>query len=386
MERLDDSTIIALLALALAISSAACSGTSIGEGETSTDLASTQDDLRHTRHPCASPHAHHADHVTDIGYFESAPFSFRYSFARAVNNRKTVVGHALASASSEQNQLHAFRWKRRTGMVDLGTLSGGSYSTATDVNERDQVSGVADLPDGTRHAVLWDAHGRIRDLGTLGGATSAAYKINDRGQVLGTSANVDNEFRVFIWEARTGMVEVDLPGVTGASLNGLNDSGEFVGGWVKKGSRYTMPFKWKKDEGGTELDLLGGARGEATGINEQGDIVGTIYDDQLVAVKWTDRRAIRLANLRDREEQYPSGRIESFPRAINRRGFIAGSDTTDSDLTAIEWKTPARAQRLPLGAFQSDAFDINDCGDIVGAYYVEGMADWHGFLWEPGSR
>jgi len=361
---------------------AACSSVPM-DGDATSDVDSAQEELRHAGPPCALAHADDEGRVTDLGFFDSAPYGLRYSFAQAVNDRKTVVGHALTQVSPELNQQHAFRWKPRTGMVDLGTLAGGFYSIATDVNDRDQVVGNADLPGGNQHAVLWDARGRIRDLGTLGGDSSYAYKINNRGQVLGSSTNTDNEFRVFIWEAQTGMVELDLPGVSYASLTGFNDSGVIVGGWVKEGSSYTMPFRWTKSEGGTELDLLGGSRGEATAINEQGDIVGFIYDTKVVAVKWSGTRAVRLRSLPDREEHYPIGQIESFPRAINRRGFIAGSDTTDSDLTAIQWTSPNHVERLPLGAIQSDAFDLNNRGDIVGGYFAAGMADWHGFLWEP---
>jgi len=365
---------------------AACSSNPQELGEATSNVDSAQEGLGHARPRCALPQAHDAGHVTDLGYFESAPYELRYSFAQAVNDRQTVVGHALARVSPELNQQHAFRWKRDTGMVDLGTLAGGNYSIATDVNDRDQVVGNADLPDGSQHAVLWDARGRIRDLGTLGGASSYAYKINNRDQVLGTSVNVNNEFRVFIWEARTGMVEVDLPGVSEASVTGFNDSGEIVGGWVKAGSPYTMPFKWTKEAGGTALDLLGGTRGEATDINAQGQIVGFVYDSKVVAVKWARGRGVRLGDLPDREHHYPISQIESFPRAINRRGVIAGSDTTDSDLTAVQWVAEDRVDRVPLGAIQSDAFDINECGDIVGGYFASGMSDWHGFLWEPGRR
>lgn len=378
-----DAWTFALLLLA-SWGSSACGELAPRESEPfDSSHASTQDALVTGKQRCGRVHTPETGRVTDLGYFESAPYDFRYSFAQAINDRKTVVGHALARVSPELNQQHAFRWKPETGMVDLGTLEGSSYSIATDVNDFDQVVGNAKLPGGTQHAVLWDPHGRIRDLGTLGGASSYAAKINNRGQVLGTSANSDNELRVFIWEARTGMIEQPLPGVTDVHLNGFNDSGEFVGGWLKAGSISMTPFKWTKEDGGTELERLGATRGEATGLNARGEIVGFIYTDRNVAVRWTPSGVVDLAHLPDREAQYPISRIESFPRAINDRGAIAGSDTTDSDLTAIRWLAPDEVERVPLGAIQSDAFDINNRGDIVGGYYAAGMADWHGFLWEP---
>ena len=73
-------------------------------------------------------------------------------------------------------------------MVALATL-GGTFSWANDVNNADQVAGSSELPNGDVHAVVWDAEGRIRDLGTFGGHYSSADGINNRGQVVGLAAD-----------------------------------------------------------------------------------------------------------------------------------------------------------------------------------------------------
>ena len=41
-------------------------------------------------------------------------------------------------------------WTRKTGARDLGTLPGGSYSRAHDLNDSDEVAGVAASPAGDR--------------------------------------------------------------------------------------------------------------------------------------------------------------------------------------------------------------------------------------------
>ena len=51
---------------------------------------------------------------------------------------------------------------------DLGTLPGGSYSRAHDLNDSDEVAGVAASPAGDR-AVLWTKSGDARDLGYSAG-------------------------------------------------------------------------------------------------------------------------------------------------------------------------------------------------------------------------
>jgi len=54
------------------------------------------------------------------------------------------------------------------GMIDIGTLPGGSTSSATAVNNAGQVAGSADTASGETHAFLW-SRGTITDLGTLPG-------------------------------------------------------------------------------------------------------------------------------------------------------------------------------------------------------------------------
>ncbi len=63
-------------------------------------------------------------------------------------------------------------------ITDLGTL-GGPFSGAANVNDNGVVSGVAALPGGTQHAVLWQK-GSITDIGKLGfgGPNSTAFGSN----------------------------------------------------------------------------------------------------------------------------------------------------------------------------------------------------------------
>jgi chitinase len=75
---------------------------------------------------------------------------------------------------------HAFLYSGGS-MSDLGTL-GGARSGADGINNSGQVTGFADLSNGTTHAFLYSG-GSMSDLGTLGGTGSEGLGINDLGHV-----------------------------------------------------------------------------------------------------------------------------------------------------------------------------------------------------------
>jgi len=81
---------------------------------------------------------------------------------------------------------------------------------------------------------VWDARGRIRDLGTLGGQNSTAFSLNNRGQVIGLADDATGNTRPFIWDASTGMSDLGLPGSGLAYVYGINDSGVVVGSWLQE--------------------------------------------------------------------------------------------------------------------------------------------------------
>jgi probable HAF family extracellular repeat protein len=116
-------------------------------------------------------------------------------------------------------------------MRDIGVIPGGSYSSAADINDRDQVVGYGTTASGDFHAIFWD-EGAIVDIGTLpGGSFSQAFEINRRGQVVGVSSTAGSP-HIFLWE---GGRMIDLGVLPGAptvdfySVPALNDRGQVAG-------------------------------------------------------------------------------------------------------------------------------------------------------------
>src|SRR5262249_45459321 len=94
------------------------------------------------------------------------------SVANAVNDSGQVVGTSGAGFVSSGPASRAFLWTQADGMRDLGTLPGGTSSTALAVNANGVVVGKSDtVIGGTNataiHAFFWTQADGMKDLGTV---------------------------------------------------------------------------------------------------------------------------------------------------------------------------------------------------------------------------
>src|SRR5215467_8376754 len=114
--------------------------------------------------------------------------------------------------------------------TDLGTLRPGR-ARVHGVNAAGQAAGESGQPHGAEtHAFFWQKSGGIRDIGTLpGGDYSAAFDINDSGVVVGTSNTADNT-RAFSWSVAAGLRDLGtLPGADASSASAINNAGQIAG-------------------------------------------------------------------------------------------------------------------------------------------------------------
>lgn len=77
---------------------------------------------------------------------------------------------------------HAFYWAKSTGLLDLGALSGDSYSEAVGINNQGQVVGTS-TSSAKCTPFMWTATGGMKPLPPMSGRWYSAA-INDAGQVL----------------------------------------------------------------------------------------------------------------------------------------------------------------------------------------------------------
>jgi probable HAF family extracellular repeat protein len=287
--------------------------------------------------------------VRDIGTLGGSESS-----AFHVNDLGQVVGQSTLRAS---NNVHAFLWSQKTGILDLGALPPRpGESAATDINNQGQVVGASQV-NGQNHAVLWSRKTGLLDLGALPGATqTSASAINEAGVVTGISGN-----QAFLWSRSSGMIGLGA-GTAGFFINAAGQ----VAGTATNANGATVSWVWTPKLGGVTIGE-GGDGTQPTGINDRGMVIGI---DTATGVNfgytWTRETGIRfLGNF--------AGGLNSIPWSVNNRGQVVGEAPAPGvGRRAFVWTRTegmvdlnTRIPDAPPGLALLSARDISETGAIV---------------------
>jgi probable HAF family extracellular repeat protein len=243
---------------------------------------------------------------------------FSLVYPADINDRLTVVG--ILQQPQDLRFTHAFKWAKHNLEI-LETL-GGPYAAAMAINAAGDVVGSAQTKSGTRHAVVWGGK-QPRDLGLLAqGDYSSARDINDRNDIVGEANLTPNgKPKAFLWHANAMKQLPDLPGGTICSAQAINNSGAVIGSCdLPNGVAHGVI--WRK---GAVTDLGALGDGDATStpldINASEQIVGcSTPDDKLRAFLWEKGKMIDL-----NQAIVPhSGWILLVASRINDKGEILG--------------------------------------------------------------
>jgi probable HAF family extracellular repeat protein len=220
-------------------------------------------------------------------------------------------------------------------VTDLGTL-GGTESIATAINASGEITGGSTNASNVYHAFLY-SNGTMTDLGTLGGPSSQGQGINTTGEIAGyaqlppsTSAGYPPRPVSFYSAFYTVSGKETAIGQSGGVAYAINDSGQIVAVEPAGAVLYTKGM-------GTNLGNLGSSSGtEATGINSLGEVVGYSY----------------LTN-------------------GNFRGFY--------------WISGKMTEMGTFGGDWSQAYAVNDAGQITGTAYTTSNLANHAFLYTSST-
>jgi probable HAF family extracellular repeat protein len=310
------------------------------------------------------------------------------SQANAVSFFGSIAGVANVYGDTAQ---HAFLLTPgSTTLEDLGTLSGGTNSTATSVNVQNQVAGYSDYDDPLNgivtHGFLYH-RGVLSDVGTLGGAISQATALNNLGSVVGFSLLSDEATtRAFIYcpEEKSITDLGVLRGGNNSAAYGVNDVG-FAVGSSETGA--VDPFgssivdavifnRWNKSI--VDIGNLGGSNAQATAVNDFVAVVGfsSAPDGNVHGFYWNGGKLIDIGTL---------GGGYTQPTAINFFGEVVGFSniTGNTNTHAFVWtkKTGIIDLNSVLPANSgwelNAAYGVSPAGEIVGAGIHNGES--HGF-------
>ncbi len=260
-------------------------------------------------------------------------------------------------------------------MTALPNLPGGNNANVFWINNRGEVSGVAenDIPDAScsnltpyqvrrYQPVIWGPNGEIErvlsPLVSKGDTVAYAFTINDHGQVVGASGPCST----------TGLPPAAINNTTGAHA-----------------------VLWERDGSIIDLGGLGGAVNIASSINNQGQVLGgglSPSDGTFHAWLWSRQTGVVDYGA------FPGAvsTIVGCCHTLNDRGEIVGfAILANGDMRALIWqgRAPKDLNDFPVRAPSPfvqllAAFSINDAGEIIGIGVTQ-TGEVHGFLATPNN-
>jgi len=269
----------------------------------------------------------------------------------AANNSGAIAGYGtLKTEKGDPRIYNAFYNKSGADLVNLGTL-GGTDSRALGMNNNDMLVGwSASKADNSDHVafmtdtssatpVLKPLEGEI-----LGGERSFAFDINDSNQIAGVATKPDGSAIAFTYKDGVTKELGSLDDSGYSEARAINDKGETTGWSLTTSGKYSAFMH----DGTTMTELPGlGGDTQAYDINTHSHIVGSARDteDNRHAFVYKD------GHLMDLYEMLPAADKENWKElreaySISDDGVVVGRGRFWTD--KAEDKSASRAYRIQL--------------------------------------
>jgi probable HAF family extracellular repeat protein len=210
----------------------------------------------------------------------------------------------------------------------------------------------------------------MRDLGAPNlqcGATPTS--LNDRGQVVWYTFGTE-EIRAYLSDGSGPPLRYETLGGDKSNAFDINNKGQIVGGCTVSTAFYSPWHAYRREPDGTMRDLgtvPGATSSMAYDINEQSQVVGESGNH---AVLWEEGGAMRDLGTLDNQS--------TRALAINESGLVVGRSTVGSVDHAFLYDGSTMLDlnslvTLPAGWTLTEAWDINNAGQIVGYANFNGL-------------
>ncbi|HTK94539.1 MAG TPA: hypothetical protein VL382_02780, partial [Terriglobales bacterium] len=274
----------------------------------------------------------------------------------ALNNHGAVAGGVGEAHGGNVSMFSG----AATTVAATKRAASSDYAEAMGMNDAGTVVGARNGATSLE-AFVWDRSQGMRTLAPLAGDNGAsAAAINNAGTIAGMSAGPQG-MRAVTWQ---GMTATALPSWSGADAStalAINDNGE-ISGWISL-HNVKHAVLWSADGTIHDLGTLGGGS-EALALNGTGGVAGlSVQNDQARAFAWSAASGMQsLGTL--------AGGTHSEAFGINDAGQIVGSSGSARGLRAFLWTGSAMVDLNTLIPNDANlvlmvAVAINEQGQIL---------------------